>query len=204
MHSLARRIFHRERAFALIVVLALLVLLAGLTLAYFSRVTGDRQVAHSSFNQSKVDQLAASAMETVIGDLRQEIINGSTATTLSNGSTLYTPTSIANMLPTRSPTPAVGATPAIFNLVRRSVQSDAIQAPALASRASAVNSTANPSANGRSITLARWNSHYLVPKSNRLNDKSDPVTTGFTAPNYWAPDWVFLTNQGSTGYHSTK
>jgi hypothetical protein len=31
-----------------------------------------------------------------------------------------------------------------------------------------------------------------------LDDKSDPVTTGFTAPNYWAPDWVFLTNQGAT------
>ena len=61
-----------------------------------------------------------------------------------------------------------------------------------------MNSTANPSANGRSITLARWNSHYLIPKSNRLDDKSDPVTTGFTAPNYWAPDWVFLTNQGPT------
>src|SRR5207248_11327882 len=115
MHSLARHIFHREPAFALIVVLALLVLLAGLTLAYFSRVTGDRQVAHSSFNQAKVDQLAASAMDSIIGDLRQEIINGSTATTLSNGTTLYTPTSTANMLPTRSPTPAVGATPAIPN-----------------------------------------------------------------------------------------
>src|SRR5437764_15435500 len=84
MHSLARRIFHRERAFALIVVLALLVLLAGLTLAYFSRVTADRQVAHSSFNQSKTDQLAASAMETIIGDLRQEIFNGSSPTPIPN------------------------------------------------------------------------------------------------------------------------
>src|SRR6476620_10891775 len=107
MNSFARRIFPRERAFALVVVLALLVLLAGLTLAYFSRVTGDRQVAHSSFNQSKADQLAASAMDSIIGDLRQEIINGSAATTLSNGTTLYTPTSTANMVPTRSPTPAV-------------------------------------------------------------------------------------------------
>src|SRR5438874_4255354 len=192
MNSLTKNGSSVSPGFALVVVLAFIVLLTGLAIAYYTRTTSDRQVAHSSFNQSKVDQLAASAMDSIIGDVRQEIINGSTVTTLSNGTTLYTPTSTTNMLPTRSPTPAVGATPAILNLVRRSVRSDAIQAPALASRASAVNSTANPSANGRSITLARWNSHYLIPKSNRLDDKSDPITTGFTAPNYWAPDWVFV------------
>src|SRR5438477_11055292 len=160
MNSFSKRIFHRERAFVLVVVLALIVLLAGLTLAYFSRVTGDRPVAHGSFNQAKADQLAASAMDSIIGDLRQEIVNGSTATTLSNGTTIYTPTSSANMVPTQSPTPAAGATPAMLNLVRRSVRSDGVPAPALPSRASAVNSTTDVSANGRSITLARWNTHY--------------------------------------------
>jgi hypothetical protein len=198
MNSLKKNGSSVNPGFALVVVLAFIVLLTGLTIVYYSRTTSDRRVAHSSFNQSKVDQLVASAMETIVGDLRQEIINGSTATVLSNGTTNYTPSSAANMLPTRSPTPAAASTPAIVNLVRRSIRSDAIPAPALGSRASAVNSTSDPSANGRSITLARWNSHYLVPKSNRLDDKSDPVTTGFTAPRYWAPDWVFLTNQGAT------
>ena len=70
-------------------------------------------------------------METIIGDLRQEIINGSTATVLSNGTTIYTPSSAGNMVPTQSPTPALASTPAILNLVRRSVRSDAISAPAL-------------------------------------------------------------------------
>src|SRR5689334_17484940 len=149
--------------FALVIVLAFIVLLMGPTITYYARTTSDRPVAHSRFNQSKVDQLAASAMETIIGDLRQEIINGSTATALSNGNTIYTPSPAGNMVPTRSPIPAAGSTPAILNLVRRSVRSDAISAPALVSRASAVNSTTDPSANGRSITLARWNSHYLVP-----------------------------------------
>src|SRR2546429_1958385 len=112
--------------FALVIVLAFIVLLTGLTIAYYARTTSDRQVAHSSFNQSKVDQLAASAMETIIGDLRQEIINGSTATVLSNGTTIYTPSSAGNMVPIPSPTPAAASTPAILNLVRRSVRSDAI------------------------------------------------------------------------------
>src|SRR5439155_3750298 len=60
------------------------------------------------------------------------------------------------------------------------------------SLASAVNSLADASANGRSVSLARWNSSYLIPGG------SVPITTGFTAPNYWAPDWVFVNNQGAT------
>src|SRR5690348_6235356 len=107
MNLFARRVFPRDPAFALVVVLALLVLLAGLTLAYFSRVTGDRQVAHSSFNQSKVDQLAASAMEIIIGNLRQEIVYGSTATPIGS-STIYVPKSNYNMAPQISPTPTPG------------------------------------------------------------------------------------------------
>src|SRR6266478_9632276 len=101
MNSLGKRISSRERAAALIIVLAFVVLLTGLVLAYFSRTTSDRQVAHSSFNQAKVDQLAASATDQIIGDLRYEIVNGSTSVTLSptpatGSSTLYIPTSTAN------------------------------------------------------------------------------------------------------------
>src|SRR5438445_7510048 len=83
---------------ALIIVLALVVLLTGLAVAYLSRATSDRQVAHSSFNQSSVDQLAQSAMDNVIGDLRQEITNGSTSTVEPDGTTLYVPTAAANMV----------------------------------------------------------------------------------------------------------
>src|SRR5438034_11846080 len=77
MDSLHKAISSRERAAALIIVLALVVLVTGLVVAYFSRATSDRPVAHSSFNQSKVDHLAQSGMELIIGDLRQEITNGS-------------------------------------------------------------------------------------------------------------------------------
>src|ERR1044071_8700034 len=106
----------RERAAALIIVLAFVVLLTGLSMAYVSRTTSDRQVAHGSFNQSNVDQLAQSAMDNIIGDLRQEITdpNASTAVTLPTGDTIYVPISNANMVPRQSPTPAAGATPAIL------------------------------------------------------------------------------------------
>src|SRR6266496_6667894 len=143
MNWLPKAVHSRERGAALIIVLAFVVLLTGVAIAYFSRATSDRQVAHSSFNQSNVDQLAQSAMDNVIGDLRQEIVNGSSpspAPTFSaNGATynLYVPTSSSNIMPVSSPTTTPGTTPAIPNLIRRSVRSDAIPFPAQASRASA-------------------------------------------------------------------
>src|SRR5438552_1676761 len=171
MEAASKTISSPERGAALVIVLAFVVLLTGLVVAYLSRATSDRPVAQSSFNQSKADQLAASAMDNVIGDLRQEIIRtlGSTATTV-NGVTIYTPTSAANMVPQRSGN-AAGAP----NLIRRSVRSDPIPAPGLPSRASAVNSTTDLSANGRSVTSTRWNSHYLVPKGTTTTSDSSPI-----------------------------
>src|SRR5882724_7357014 len=151
MNWLLKAVPSRERGAALIIVLAFVVLMTGLGVAYLSRTTSDRQVAHSSFNQSNVDQLAQSAMDNVIGDLRQEIVNGSASpapTIRAYGltSNLYVPTSSSNIVPVSSPAPTPGTTPAIPNLIRRSSR-DAIPAPAQPSLASAVNSLANASAN---------------------------------------------------------
>jgi Tfp pilus assembly protein PilX len=182
----------RDQAAALIMVLALVVLVTGLAVAYLSRTTSDRQVAHSSFNQSSVDQLAQSAMDNIIGDLRQEITDGSTPTTVNvNGTdvTIYTPTATANMVLQRN----VNLT-GVYNLIRRSVRSDPIVAPARPSRASAVNSMTDISANGRSVTSTRWNGHYLIPKGN-VNTSDPSPTPTFDAV---TPDWVFVTNNGAT------
>src|SRR6266446_9241395 len=187
MDSLHKVSSRRERAAALIIVLAFVVLVTALAVAYFSRATSDRPVAHSSFNQSKADLLVASAMDNIIGDIRQEITNGSTATTV-NGATIYTPTSAANMIPQRS-----GNAAGVPNLIRRSVSPDNIVAPGLPSRASAVNSTTAVSANGRFITSARWNSHYLVPKGDTTTADPSPIPA-FTAA---TPDWVFVTSDPS-------
>jgi hypothetical protein len=216
MDLLAKRLPSRERGAALIIVLAFVVLFAGVGVAYLSRTIGDRQVAQGSLNQSTADQVAQSAMNNVIGDLRQEITFGSAspAPTVSvNGSTLklYVPcvgcttptpypgwgcpngtTTNLPILPIFFPSPAPGTTPAIPNLIRRSVSNDVIPCPARSSLASAVNSTVDASANGRSVSLARWNSHYMIPGG------SNPITTGYAAPKYWAPDWVFVNDQGAT------
>lgn len=171
------------------IVLAFVVLLTGLIVAYFSRSMTDRQLSNSSFNQSKMDAFAKSAADIIVGDLKQEIANGSDVTTVGNVS-IYAPKTAANMLPVRSGNPS-GPPDPIPNLVRRSVRSDPIAAPGVGSRASAVNSTTDVSANGRSISLDRWNSHYLIPRVTGATPSQTTPVAAFTAP-----DWVYVTNQG--------
>ena len=191
----------RDRAAALIIVLAFVVLFTGLGVAYLSRTTGDRQVAHGSFHQSKADQLAASAMDLLIGDLQQEIANGSSPTPSPSPTTsplplpgatpfVYSPLTAANILPMQWPTPSAGTTPAIPNLLRRSMFSDLIPSPGVSSRASSVSST-EPSMNQRVVSLPRWNKHYLIP---RLGGALPTDTTPIAA--FTVPDWVILTRNG--------
>ncbi len=182
----------RKRGAALLIVLAFVVLLTGLVVAYFSRTTTDRQVAHVSFNQTKVDQVAASAMDLIIGGIRQEITGPSPTPTPP-----YLPATNANILPIRFGNPTDLPDP-VPNLVRRSVRDDGptganpIPAPGIPSLASAVNSAPVDPANPKrgEITSARWNKHYLIPKADTSNDKTDPVA------NFVAPDWVILTRNG--------
>src|SRR5215813_10763169 len=108
-----------KRGAALLIVLAMVVLLTGVSIAYLSRTTDDRQVAQSSFHQTKVDVMAQSAMDLVIGDLQKEIANGSTAIPQPDGSTVYTPTSTAYMVPQHR---SNGAN--MPNLIRVSVRAD--------------------------------------------------------------------------------
>src|SRR5438105_12550892 len=202
----------KKRGAALIIVLAFLVLLSGIVLAYLSRTTSDRKLAHGTFSENRADLLARSALDVVVGDLKQEIVIGSTKSTF-NGYTIYTPTSNANMLPKRSgnPTPSPsGAADPIPNLVRRSWFSDSNLSSQIRSRASAVNSTTDVPLNTRSIGIARWNKHYFVPRydpSSTSVDSTPPspyaaqfnpnpiVNTGFKSP-----DWVLVTRNGPTRF----
>src|SRR5438552_5944847 len=90
-----------NKAAALIIVLAFVLLVTGLALAYFSRTTSDRQLAQSSYNDTSADLLARSALDIVVGDFKQEIINGSTVTSV-GGTTIYVPTLAGNVVPQRN------------------------------------------------------------------------------------------------------
>jgi hypothetical protein len=193
MNQLHKAVPSRERGAALIIVLAFVVLLTGVSIAYLSRTTSDRQVAHSSFNQSKVDQVAASAMDLVIGGLRQEITGPPPAPPPP-----YFPLPNANMLPLR-----FGTLDSMPNLVRRSMRgdgpggSDPIPAPGYPSFASVLSSAPVDPANPKrgEITSSRWNKHYLVPRPLL----ADPTNTTPIA-DFVAPDWVVLTRNGPAAF----
>src|SRR5206468_1204716 len=104
---------------ALLITLALVVLLTGLALAYFSRTTTDRQLAQSSYNDTSADMLARTALDIVVGDFKQEIVNNPTVSRI-------------NIQPTPYPIPTPSDIP---NLIRYSSQN------AAASRASSINSS---------------------------------------------------------------
>jgi hypothetical protein len=155
---------------ALMIVLALVVLLTGLALAYFSRVGTDRRLAQSSYNDTSADLLARTALDIVVNDFKQEILNNPAVTR-------------ANIQPARY------GDASIPNLIRRSFSGDPTN------RTSSVPST-NPSANGRSISLARWNSHYLIPRDPNLGDNTiDSTPVSSFSP---GPYWVLVTPQGPT------
>jgi hypothetical protein len=158
---------------ALMIVLAFVVLLTGLALAYFSRTTTDRQLAQSSYNDTSTDLLARSALDIIVSDFKQEIINDpSTATAADIQPAHYTPA------------PPVSGPP-IANLIRQSFNGDPT------GRTSSVNSSTD-SANGRSISTTRWNSHYLNPRGNPGDTNINPSPT----PTFSAPNWVLVTAQG--------
>ena len=75
MKSFLRSRDAASKGAALMIVLALVVLVTGLALAYFTRTTTDRQLAQSSYNDTSADMLARSALDIVVGDFKQEIIN---------------------------------------------------------------------------------------------------------------------------------
>ncbi len=172
----------------MVVTLAFIALLSTLVLFYFAQTMSYHTLSNSGFNDFKSGTLGQSALQVVVGDLLQEIANGSTATNFASGttneSTLYTPTTNAYILPMQS-NPSLSSV--IPNLIRYSVRSDPVAAPGVGSRASAVSST-NASLNGQYVSLQRWNKHYLIPSS--TTNGIEPLSA------FIPPDWVFLTSSG--------
>jgi len=187
----------RERAAALVIVLAFVVLLSGVLVAYLSRSLINRRLSDCSFHQAAVDELAKSALDIIVGNLKQEIVNGSQASTVGD-TTLFTPNGNANMIPVRNGTPPiVSGTNPIPTLVRVS-GTQAIALPGVDYAASNA-STTTASANGRFISLACWNQHYLIPRDPAKYSGSKSKSLGTDPlPAFIAPSWVFVTNMGPT------
>jgi hypothetical protein len=184
---------HQE-GFALVLVLALVLLLVTVTLAFLSDSIFQRQISGSSANQSKVDLFAQGALDTTVGDLRQEIVTGSTKLPVSAGtasSTVYWPSTPASMVPQRMP--AISGV--LANLVKESITGQPLYSGAsytATGPSRAANSPTDSSSSMRPISAARWNAPLLLPKST-------PGQNSNLTPNpaFATPDWIYVDRNGN-------
>ena len=189
----------KESGAALVFVLAMLVLVLTVVLAFFSRATLNRQIASSSAANTKVQLISKAAEGFVLDDFQREIKAGSTEVSPTNLSVhIYRPITLTNVgigvnntwAPSMVPQRVGGAgITNIANIVKvsRSGLAFFTNGPGYTSngptRASAI-STTNASANGRFLTKERWNLPKLM---------ADSETNSFVAP-----DWIYIDRQGNT------
>jgi hypothetical protein len=206
IRKIFRRNLQKKKGAALIIVLAFVVLLTGVTVAFLVKSISTRMVSNSSASQNKAALLAQSALDLVVSDLRQEIADPANSTVTSYGTTpnqtyTYVPILPTNAVPMRSGNPTLippsasipFAIDPIPNLVRVSIDSNAATAlPNITSKASAISST-TPAKDGRFVSPARWNSHYLIP---RFNKGTAIDSTPDSTVNFRPPDWVLVSRGG--------
>ena len=119
---LSRKRRRAAQSSALVIVLFFVVLLSVVTIAFLSRSLVAIQVSSGSAGETRSKILASSASDIIIGDLKQEIIAGSSSVGAANWP-VYTPTSNQCMIPWQNGVPLLGSptTNAIPNLISRSV-----------------------------------------------------------------------------------
>ena len=168
---------------ALIIVLSFVVLLTVVVLAMLSHSLLNRMISNASSNVTKTDLYAHGAIDQIIGDLRQEVVAGSTSSG-SGTSTIYRPSSVAASVPYNSGPSSY--TTAIWNqtfpnLVKESthgVSFEPYDSPT--PRAAPVSTTSlsvdgssriisgsadGTSLNGHYVSVTRWNKPLLLPKA---------------------------------------
>jgi len=143
----------RPSGMALIITLSTLVLVSVLILAFFSRAQFNRQVSFSSTNLLKAEMLGRSAVEIVVGEIRDEI-SSAAASNISNGGvssypSIYVPITPADSLPRQ-----LGVSSATGPLVKVSGNSIPVR-PNGNIQGSSI-SIATPSRNNRFISSSHW------------------------------------------------
>lgn len=143
------------RAVALVLVLAALVLLTGLILAFFSKAVLNRQITFTSTNLARADMLARASLDLVVGELRQEIADpaGSTVHVSGSGPAIYEPASPGQMVPQRM---GVAGTDAAGAVTILKVPANGLGIYPGSGIVGSNVSIQTGSANGRVITPDRW------------------------------------------------
>lgn len=174
-----------ESAAALIVALSCLVLVSGIVVLFMLLSSSNRKNTASYANSIKAEELARSGAESVVNQLRQEIVEHSTPNTFSGADTLYVPEEQRFVVP--EVVPARNAPDDTPNLVKISTPSKPFYSESTTGNASTGTplvsssiSTATPDVEGRFISLDRWNRPLLAQLGQNTT-----------------PNWVYLSRQGS-------
>lgn len=192
----------RRQGFALVLVLAMLVLVAGLITAYFSRALQERRAGASSVSGSEADLLAAAVTQMVLDDFLDEIATGSEKIEV-EGVRLYKPLLIPpeagegvplaiSMAPQLVPEDELLELPSVVKISRSGARffeggpgyEDGV--PGGAARVSGVGS-GETSLNGRAIARASWNAPLLMTP-----DEFDGNGVG----GFVSPDWIYVDRGG--------
>jgi len=213
-----------EAGSALVIVLAFVVLLTVVVLAMLSRSLINGLISNASSNVSKTDLYGHGMIDQIIGDLRQEIVAGSSGTSGGQANTqavytssggivtyAYRPAAVANSVPSLSGPSSY--TTSIWNttfpnLVKESTRSVAFEPydTTVPMRAAPVNSNSDLSINGRYVSPARWNKPLLLPKKSAsfgggtggtATTVTDTGTITTPVSTFVAPDWILTAADGS-------
>ena len=189
-------------------VLAVLVLMLAIILAFFTRATTNRMISSSSASKQQTDILAHSVVDLILSDITHEIAAGSEADPTvvpADGRRLYLPRTVdtatqwiggsqristaPSLIPERV---AANATNAPASLIKQSLHgrpffvekpgtTNGPAFPEIPNRASAANSAVG-GLRGSSVTTERWRA------------------PGFATTNETiiAPDWIYIDRQGQT------
>jgi len=162
-----------RKGVALVLVLAFVVLLASIIVAFFSRVQSEQQISRSSANQAKVKLLADGAVDTVVGNVKQEIVTASTSSTPAPGVMIYTPKLPKDMVPARDSN--LNGAAGLENLVKVSTITGG--------------KATNDASESRKIDLKRWNKPLFVTPNSATDDT--PATAFPTVP-----QWIYVQRDG--------
>jgi hypothetical protein len=182
---------------ALIFVLAVLVLMLGLVLAFFSRATQQRQVSTASTATLKVAFVSQIALDLIVADLRQEMEEGSEIDPMEDpGVNAWRPTWVQLPGDHRYVAPSMVPQNSGGQNARTTVKVSRANTPFFAGgdayrgigeiRAT-TSSTAGNSLNARSIDPSRWQEIRLLSPAE--------------AADFSPPDWIYIDRTGNT--HAT-
>lgn len=181
MKSFSRLYFRQRKGMALVAILALIVILSVILVAFVSQSRVEVSASNSFSGAVVAESLAKDGVNSIIGSLQYEIEAGSkTPISTVNGISIYEPVTNINVWPRLDGQPGTTNVPTLL----RTSRAGALYEGATAQLPASSITTDLPSVEGRKISLQRWNYPRLLTKAQ--NENSDLAV----------PAWIYVNRTG--------